>query len=165
MRKLLFFVAILPSIVNAQTYGTEQIANTTFDTPTAAMSASAAQTYPLGMIPVSLSLSYGSPFRLTSYTTIQQLSNYESASCSVTTGNGGDPALWSTLVGCHTGQNSWSVTTRATVAEVATFFNSLTTREQKTFAYFRAPGALNGESYRYVIDWQPEFVYCITGPF
>ncbi len=166
-RLLTFALSLIlaPSLLMAQTYGTEQIAVTTFDTPSAAMSASTSQAFPLGMIPVSLSLNYGSPFRLTSYTAIQQLSNYDSASCSMTTGNGGDPALWDTSVGCHVGQNAWSVTTRATLAEVMTFFNSLTAREQKTFAYFRAPGALSGESYRYVINWQPEFTYCITGPF
>lgn len=148
----------------AQIYGTEEIATKTFDSPAAAMTASASQIYPLGMIPVSLSFTYPYSFRITSYTTLQQLSNYESASCSVTTGNGGDPALWDFSVGCHTGQNAWSVTTRTTVGEVVIFFGSLTTREQKTFAYWRAPGGLSGESYRYVINWQPEFAYCITGP-
>lgn len=165
MKKLIVLFAMLIALpVAAQTYGTEEVAIRTYDSASAAMSASASQTYPLGMIPVSLSFTYPYAFRITSYTTIQQLSNYEYASCSVTTGNGGDPLLFVGSIGCHLRQDGWSVATRATASEVQTFFSALTSREQKTFAYFRAPGSLVSENSRFVMNWQPEFEVCISGP-
>lgn len=166
MKKILTVILSLVTLPLSAQIATDQIALKTFTTSSAAMTESASQIYPLGMIPFGTTYNYGSPYiyHLTSYTTIQQLSNFESAACSVTDGGGDDPVLWDFTVGCHTGQNGWSVTSRATYAEVLTFYAALTSREKKTFAWWKAPGVQSSEQYRFVMNWQPEFTYCISGP-